>query len=109
MDGSTNERSRVDFVRSFQEDPEHRVFIANIKSGGTGLTLTAAADLDMFESSWAPADNAQALMRVHRIGQGRKVNARFISLANSIDDIVAETIARKTAAIAMIENYGETA
>lgn len=105
MDGSTNERSRVDFVKSFQEDPDHRVFIANIKSGGTGLTLTAAADLDMFESSWAPADNAQALMRVHRIGQGRKVNARFISLANSIDDVVNETVARKTAAIAMIENY----
>lgn len=48
-------------------------------------------------------------MRVHRIGQERKVNARFISLANSIDEVVSQTVARKTAAIASIENYGEAA
>lgn len=109
VDGKTPEKQRVAHVESFQTDPEHRVFVGNIKAAGTGLTLHAAADLDMFESSWAPADNAQALMRVHRIGQGRKVNARFISLANSIDEVVSDTVARKTAAIASIENYGEAA
>lgn len=106
VDGKTKETDRMAHVKSFQEDPEHRIFVGNIRAAGTGLTLTAAADLDMFESSWAPADNAQAIMRVHRIGQGRKVNARFISLANSIDEVVAETVARKTAAIASIEDYG---
>lgn len=103
VDGSTRERDRIAHVDSFQNDREHRIFVGNIRAAGTGLTLTAAADVDMFESSWAPADNAQALMRVHRIGQGRKVNARFISLANSIDEVVSETVARKTAAIAKIE------
>ena len=53
----------------------------------------------MLESDWSPAANSQALNRVHRIGQDRQVNARFISLANSIDDVVTETVARKTAAI----------
>jgi len=109
VDGKTKETDRMAHVKSFQEDPEHRIFVGNIRAAGTGLTLTAAADLDMFESSWAPADNAQAIMRVHRIGQGRKVNARFISLANSIDEVVAETVARKTAAIASIEDYGAKA
>lgn len=107
VDGKTKEADRMAFVKSFQEDPNHRIFVGNIRAAGTGLTLTAASDLDMFESSWAPADNAQALMRVHRIGQGRKVNARFISLANSIDEVVSETVTRKTAAIAAIESYGE--
>lgn len=107
VDGRTPERDRVSHVHSFQNDPEHRVFVGNIRAAGTGLTLTAASDLDMFESSWSPADNAQALMRVHRIGQGRSVRARFISLAGSIDEVVADTVARKTAAIASIENYGE--
>ena len=50
----------------------------------------------MLESDWAPAANAQALNRVHRIGQERQVRARFISLANSIDEHVAATVARKT-------------
>lgn len=107
VDGKTPERQRVAHVQSFQNDPAHRVFVGNIRAAGTGLTLTAAADLDMFESSWAPADNAQALMRVHRIGQSRSVRARFISLANSIDEVVSNTVARKTASIASIENYGE--
>lgn len=109
VDGKTKELDRVAAVQSFQNDPDHRVFVGNIRAAGTGLTLTAASDLDMFESSWAPADNAQALMRVHRIGQARNVRARFISLAGSIDEVVSETVARKTAAIASIENYGEAA
>lgn len=109
VDGKTKELDRVAAVQSFQNDPDHRVFVGNIRAAGTGLTLTAASDLDMFESSWAPADNAQALMRVHRIGQNRNVRARFISLAGSIDEVVSETVARKTAAIASIENYGEAA
>lgn len=109
FDGKTPERQRMAHVDSFQNDPAHRVFVGNIKAAGTGQTLTAAADIDMFESSWSPADNAQALMRVHRIGQERAVRARFIMLAKSIDETVSEVVAGKTAAIARIENYGEAA
>lgn len=109
FDGGTPERMRIEHVKSFQNDPAHRGFVGNIKAAGAGLTLTAAADVDLFEQSWAPADNAQALMRVHRIGQGRTVRARLISLAKSIDVKVAEVEARKTASILSIENYGEAA
>ena len=58
----------------------------------------------MLESSWVPADNAQAIKRVHRIGQGDHVHVRFISLAKSIDETVAESVARKTASIAVVED-----
>lgn len=100
--GSSSERERLEAVRAFQDDPDCRAFVANIRAAGTGLTLTAGAEVDLFESSWAPADNAQALMRVHRIGQTRHVQARFISLANSIDVVVNETVERKTRNIAML-------
>jgi SWI/SNF-related matrix-associated actin-dependent regulator of chromatin subfamily A-like protein 1 len=99
LNGSTTEVGRARAVEQFQNDPLCRVFIGNIRAAGTGLTLTASADIDMLESSWAPADNAQALMRVHRIGQTRKVKGRFISLADSIDDVVTETVRRKTESI----------
>lgn len=102
FDGQTSERDRVSAVDAFQRDGACRVFLANIKAGGTGLTLTAASRIDMFESDWAPAGNAQALLRVHRIGQTRSVHARFITLANSIDEYVSETVARKTASIAKV-------
>jgi SWI/SNF-related matrix-associated actin-dependent regulator of chromatin subfamily A-like protein 1 len=103
--GETGERERMRSVEAFQTDPDCRVFVGNIRAAGTGLTLTASADVDMFESDWSPAGNAQALMRVHRIGQKQNVRARFITLANSIDVIVNETVARKTANIAKIGTF----
>jgi SNF2 family DNA or RNA helicase len=101
--GATSEKDRVEAVRAFQHDADCRWFYGNIKAAGTGTTLTAAAHIDLFESSWAPADNAQALFRVCRIGQKRSVRGRFISLARSIDEVVSETVARKTAAITKVE------
>jgi SNF2 family DNA or RNA helicase len=109
IDGSTSEIDRVAAVHHFAQDDRTRVLIGNIRAAGTGLTLTAAAHVDMFESDWSPAGNAQALMRVHRIGQTRTVRARFISLANSIDDHVTATVIRKTAAIAMVDGAAEYA
>lgn len=99
VDGSVGEGDRVKAVNAFQRDPFTSVFIGNIRAAGTGITLTAACDVVMLEQDWSPAANAQALMRVHRIGQVNAVRARFISLSNSIDTHVAATVARKTAAI----------
>jgi SWI/SNF-related matrix-associated actin-dependent regulator 1 of chromatin subfamily A len=79
------------------------VFIGNIKAAGVGLTLTASCEIDVLESDWSPAGNAQAIKRVHRIGQTEKVRARFITLANSIDETVNRIVAHKTASIASIE------
>lgn len=103
VNGDTPEAQRMEAVRAFQEDASCRVFVGNIKAAGVGLTLTAASDIFMLESDWTPAGNAQAIMRVHRIGQARNVVARFIVLANSFDERVVEIVAAKTAAIAKIE------
>jgi SWI/SNF-related matrix-associated actin-dependent regulator 1 of chromatin subfamily A len=96
IDGSVPEAQRIRAVESFQNDPETRVFVGQIRAAGTGLTLTAADTVIMLETDWAPAANAQALMRVHRIGQTRAVRASFVTLANSIDERVTATVARKT-------------
>ena len=109
IDGSSSESERVESVRAFQSDSDCRVFLGNIRAAGTGITLTAAAEVIVFEPDWSPANNAQALMRVHRIGQDRNVRARFIALANSIDVQVITTLASKTAALAAIGFDGLTA
>lgn len=107
--GATPEADRQEAVHRFQNDPNCHVFIGNIKVAGVGLTLTASCEIDMLESDWSPAGNAQALKRVHRYGQTNNVNARFITLANSIDVSVNKTVAAKTAAIAQIEGHAMTA
>lgn len=101
--GGTPERDRQEAVRRFMEDPNVKAFVANGKVAGVGLTLTESSDIDVFESSWSPADNAQAIKRVHRYGQRQDVRARFITLANTIDVGVNRVVAEKTASIAMIE------
>jgi SWI/SNF-related matrix-associated actin-dependent regulator 1 of chromatin subfamily A len=90
-------------------DPKCKVFIGNIKVAGVGLTLTESSDIDIFESDWSPAGNAQAIKRVHRYGQRQEVTARFITLSKSIDETVNYIVANKTASIAQIEGSAMTA
>ncbi len=107
--GSTPEHERIEAVERFMNDPECKVFVGNIKVAGTGLTLTESCEIDMLESDWSPAGNAQAIKRVHRYGQTNEVHARFITLAKSIDVAVNRIVAGKTASIAEIEGHAMTA
>lgn len=103
--GDTKEAERQKAVEDFMNDPNCHVFLGNIKVAGVGLTLTSSCEIDMLESDWSPAGNAQAIKRVHRYGQEQSVRARFITLANSIDVSVNKVVAGKTAAIAEIEGF----
>lgn len=107
--GATPEHERQQAVYRFMNDPNCKVFIGNIKVAGTGLTLTESFEIDMLESDWSPAGNAQAIKRVHRYGQTNEVHARFITLANSVDVAVNRIVAQKTASIAEIEGHTMTA
>lgn len=107
--GDTPEKQRQEAVRLFMEDPTVGPFLGNIRVAGVGLTLTSASALDVVESDWTPANNAQALKRVHRYGQVNEVHARFITLADSIDEAVNTTVAEKTAAIAQVEGFAMNA
>jgi SNF2 family DNA or RNA helicase len=103
IDGSTSEKERQAIITAFQGDPEFRVVLANIRAAGTALTLTASCNLDMLESDWAPASNYQAIKRVHRLTQTRKVRARLITLANSFDVQVNKLVAEKTRAVGELD------
>lgn len=107
--GDTHERDRIEAVRSFMEDDNVHVFGGNMRVAGVGLTLTESSEIDVVESDWSPANNAQAIKRVHRYGQTNEVHARFITLANSIDEAVNRIVATKTASIAEIEGFSMAA
>lgn len=107
--GDMTDARAQESVRSFMEDPSVGPILLNIRKGGVGLTLTIGCEEDIVESDWTPANNAQAIKRVHRYGQTRDVHARFITLADSIDEAVNKTVAEKTAAIAQIEGFAMNA
>ncbi len=100
INGTVSEKDRIAAVHEFQNDPNCQVILGNMRAAGTGYTFTAACEIDVFESDWSPSGNAQAIMRVHRIGQWRNVRARFITLARTFDEVVNRVVAAKTAAIA---------
>jgi SWI/SNF-related matrix-associated actin-dependent regulator 1 of chromatin subfamily A len=100
--GSTPAHLRQAGIDRFQNEPNCRVFIGQIQAAGVGITLTAASDVLFVESSWVPAENSQAAMRVHRIGQGNPCLIRFATLAGSIDEQIQKAVARKTADITKI-------
>lgn len=97
------EKDATQAVDRFNTDDRIRAIFGNMRSAGVGLNMTGACEIDIFESDWAPAPNAQAIMRVHRIGQTRNVRARFIILERSLDEVITRIVAAKTAAIAEIE------
>lgn len=94
--GKTPENKRQRNIDRFQHRMNYRVFIANIRAAGTGVTLTAAHHVIFAEQEWVPGNNLQAVMRCHRLGQEKHVSCRFVGLADSIDEKVANVLKRKT-------------
>jgi SWI/SNF-related matrix-associated actin-dependent regulator 1 of chromatin subfamily A len=94
--GGTPVLERDKRIQSFQTKKKHRIFIGQVKAAGVAISLTAACEVAFVESSWTPADNAQAAMRVHRIGQTKPVRVRFFGVADSTDEVIQRVLRRKT-------------
>jgi SNF2 family DNA or RNA helicase len=78
LTGQTKDRQEV--VGAFQNDPNPAVFLLSLRAAGTGLNLTTASYVVLYDPWWNPAVEAQAIDRSHRIGQTQTVNAyRLIS------------------------------
>ncbi|XP_033746944.1 LOW QUALITY PROTEIN: DNA excision repair protein ERCC-6-like [Pecten maximus] len=60
-------------IHKFQTDTSYTLFLLTTQVGGVGLTLTAADRVIIFDPSWNPATDAQAVDRVFRIGQDKNV------------------------------------
>lgn len=86
LDGSTQNREEA--IRQFKEDPECTVFLISLKAGGFGLNLTEASYVFLMDPWWNPAVEAQAIDRIHRIGQKRPVFAYRIVTKNTIEEKV---------------------
>lgn len=85
-----------DAVNRFQNDPTCRVFVANLKAGGVGITLTAAREMLLAEMPWTDADYKQARDRINRIGQtASSVSYTVCIAADTVEEIVWRIVERK--------------
>lgn len=98
LTGQTKHRQEV--VNAFQNDPEPCVFLLSLRAAGTGLNLTAASYVILYDPWWNPAVEAQAIDRTHRIGQTHTVNAYRLIAPNTVEEKIWELQQQKAQTIA---------
>ena len=73
LDGSMSRKQRGNVLHEFSNNPDVTCILVSISAGGLGLNLTAASRVFVMEPQFNPAAEAQAIERVHRLGQKRDV------------------------------------
>lgn len=95
--GGVTSANRAAAVDQFQTEGNTRVFIGQLAAASTSLTLTAASTVVLVEQAWTPADNYQAISRVHRLGQSEPVTAYYAYAADTVDERISRILRTKTA------------
>ena len=101
--GDVSADARQGIVDKFQTDPDCRVVIGQLTAASTGITLTAASDVVFVEADWTPGTNKQASDRVHRVGQNKPVLVRYLTMEDSVDELVTAAIMRKARMISELD------
>lgn len=95
IDGTVPMEQRGAVVEDFQQNPDTLVFVAQIQTAGLGITLHAASAAVFYSLDFNYANYAQALARIHRIGQAHPVTYIHLLAENTIDDQVLEALEHK--------------
>ena len=87
--------ARDQLISSFQEGEGAGALVLSLKAGGTGLNLTAASHVVLYDRWWNPAVEDQARDRAWRIGQTRTVVSHRLVCPGTVDERVEEVVAGK--------------
>jgi superfamily II DNA or RNA helicase len=98
LTGESKERQAI--VQGFQNDPNAAVFLLSLRAAGTGLNLTTASYVVLYDPWWNPAVEAQAIDRSHRIGQTRTVTAYRLIAPGTVEEKIWDLQQRKAQTIA---------
>ena len=93
--GSDSQEKKQAAIDQFQNNPDCRLIALNYKSGGVGITLTAASRTLFIEFPWTASDCEQAECRAHRNGQKNAVNCYYLLARNTIDERILEIIQKE--------------
>ncbi|WP_221565057.1 DEAD/DEAH box helicase [Alkalihalobacillus sp. TS-13] len=103
LDGQTPSEERVEVCRRFNEG-ERNFFLISLKAGGTGLNLTGADTVILYDLWWNPAVEEQAADRAHRMGQKNTVQVIKLLARGTIEENMNELQEKKKSLIEEIIN-----
>ena len=108
LHGGVPREKRDDMVRRFQEEENAPpFFILSLKAGGTGLNLTRANHVVMFDRWWNPAVEQQAVDRAYRIGQRSNVQVHYFCCRGTLEEKIEALIESKKELASMLVGAGE--
>ncbi|HEX6254273.1 MAG TPA: DEAD/DEAH box helicase [Euzebyales bacterium] len=93
--GGLTRTARDAMIREFQEGTGPGALVLSLKAGGTGLNLTSASHVVLYDRWWNPAVEDQARDRAWRIGQDKTVIAHRLVCPGTVDERVEEVVAGK--------------
>lgn len=106
LDGQTPSEVRLERCNRFNAG-ERDLFLISLKAGGTGLNLTGADTVILYDIWWNPAVEEQAADRAHRIGQKNVVQVIKLFARGTIEEKMNELQEKKRNLIEEIIDYKE--
>ncbi|RXZ82324.1 helicase SNF [Paenibacillaceae bacterium] len=106
LDGSTPVAERVGMCDRFNAG-ERELFLVSLKAGGSGLNLTGADTVILYDLWWNPAVEQQAADRAHRIGQKKAVQVIRLVAQGTVEEKMYELQQRKKDLIEQVVQAGE--
>lgn len=106
LDGQTSAQKRVEICDRFN-DGERDLFLISLKAGGTGLNLSSADTVILYDLWWNPAVEEQASDRAHRFGQKNEVQVIKLIARGTIEEKMNELQEKKKELIDDIVNSTE--
>ncbi|WP_045514890.1 DEAD/DEAH box helicase [Neobacillus niacini] len=101
LDGQTPSEERLELTNRFNAG-ERDLFLISLKAGGTGLNLTGADTVILYDLWWNPAVEEQAADRAHRMGQTNIVQVIKLVARGTIEEKMNELQEKKRELIEQI-------
>ncbi|KAH7144366.1 SNF2 superfamily RAD5 protein [Dactylonectria estremocensis] len=95
LDGSMAQKARAAVLHEFTERKGFSVLLLSLRAGGVGLNLTTAGRVFMMDPWWSFAVEAQAIDRVHRMGQEAEVQVKRFVVKDSVEERMLKVQERK--------------
>lgn len=106
LDGQTPPADRVELCDRFNNG-EGNLFLISLKAGGTGLNLTGADTVILYDLWWNPAVEQQAADRAHRMGQQNEVHIIRLIAKGTIEEKINELQHKKKSMIDEVIHSGQ--
>ncbi|KAL1900629.1 DNA helicase rad5 [Sporothrix stenoceras] len=95
LDGTMAQKARTAVLEEFRQSNKFTVLLLSLRAGGVGLNLTTAKRVYMMDPWWSFSVEAQAIDRVHRMGQDEEVKVYRFIVQKSVEEKMLKIQDRK--------------